>query len=40
MKRIIDPVIYDKHVSSDNKNLVRDFLIEKKSQGKAKSTLK
>lgn len=40
LKRIVDPIIYDKHVSSDNKNLVRDFLIEKKAQGKAKSTLK
>lgn len=40
MKRIIDPVIYEKHVSLDNKNLIRDFLIEKKAQGKAKSTIK
>ncbi|HDR7242613.1 TPA: tyrosine-type recombinase/integrase [Bacillus mobilis] len=40
MKRIVDPVVYEKYVSSDNKNLVRDFLIEKKAQGKAKSTLK
>ncbi|WP_142346846.1 tyrosine-type recombinase/integrase [Bacillus wiedmannii] len=40
MKRIVDPVIYENYVSSDNKNLIRDFLIEKKAQGKAKSTLK
>lgn len=39
MKRIVDPIIYDKHVSPNNKNLVKDFLIEKKAQGKAKSTL-
>lgn len=39
MKRIVDPVIYEKHVSPINKNLVKDFLIEKKAQGKAKSTL-
>ncbi|PHE68516.1 integrase [Bacillus wiedmannii] len=40
VKRIVDPVIYENYVSSDNKNLIRDFLIEKKAQGKAKSTLK
>ena len=40
MKRIVDPEIYEKYVNSDNKNLIRDFLIEKKAQGKAKSTLK
>ncbi|KMP32237.1 integrase [Bacillus cereus] len=40
MKRIVDPVIYEKYVNTDNKNLIRDFLIEKKAQGKAKSTLK
>ncbi|CAM4363420.1 integrase [Bacillus manliponensis] len=39
MKRIVDSVIYETHVSRFNKNLVKDFLIEKKSQGKAKSTL-
>ncbi|MED2104580.1 site-specific integrase, partial [Bacillus thuringiensis] len=39
MKRIVDQVIYEKHVSQENKNLVKDFLIEKKSQGKAASTL-
>ncbi|MEB9745610.1 site-specific integrase, partial [Bacillus cereus] len=40
MKRIVDQVIYEKHVSQENKNLVKDFLIEKKAQGKAASTLK
>ncbi len=39
MKRIVDQAIYEKHVSQENKNLVKDFLIEKKSQGKAASTL-
>lgn len=39
MKRIVDQVIYEKHVSKENKNLVKDFLIEKKAQGKAASTL-
>ncbi|MDA1985918.1 site-specific integrase, partial [Bacillus cereus group sp. Bcc13] len=39
MKRIVDQVIYEKHVSQENKNLVKDFLIEKKAQGKAASTL-
>ncbi|MEC2714916.1 site-specific integrase, partial [Bacillus cereus] len=40
MKRIVDQAIYEKHVSQGNKNLVKDFLIEKKAQGKAASTLK
>lgn len=40
MKRIVDQTIYEKHVSQENKNLVKDFLIEKKAQGKAASTLK
>ncbi|MCV5696271.1 hypothetical protein OFN29_28790, partial [Escherichia coli] len=40
MKRIVDQAIYEKHVSHENKNLVKDFLIEKKAQGKAASTLK
>ncbi len=40
MKRIVDQAIYEKHVSQVNKNLVKDFLIEKKAQGKAASTLK
>ncbi|EOO36953.1 hypothetical protein IIU_01556 [Bacillus cereus VD133] len=39
MKRIVDQAIYEKHVSQENKNLVKDFLIEKKAQGKAASTL-
>lgn len=39
MKRIVDHAIYEKHVSPTNKSLVNDFLIEKKAQGKAKSTL-
>ncbi|WP_144561444.1 tyrosine-type recombinase/integrase [Bacillus mycoides] len=40
MKRIVDKKIYDEFVSQDNKNLVKDFLIEKKAQGRAASTLK
>ena len=39
MKRIVNQEIYEKYVSQDNKNLVKDFLIEKKAQGKAASTL-
>ncbi|HEK9100211.1 TPA: tyrosine-type recombinase/integrase [Bacillus pseudomycoides] len=39
MKRIVNQAIYEKHVSQENKNLVKDFLIEKKAQGKAASTL-
>lgn len=39
MKRMVVRVIYEKHVSQENKNRVKDFLIEKKSQGKAASTL-
>ncbi|UYX52397.1 site-specific integrase [Bacillus thuringiensis] len=39
MKQIVDQAIYEKHVSQENKNLVKDFLIEKKAQGKAASTL-
>ncbi|MBR9742368.1 integrase, partial [Bacillus paranthracis] len=26
VKRIVDQVIYEKHVSQENKNLVKDFL--------------
>ncbi|MCU9941945.1 integrase, partial [Bacillus pacificus] len=26
MKRIVDQEIYEKHVSQENKNLVKDFL--------------
>ncbi|MCU5159919.1 integrase, partial [Bacillus pacificus] len=26
MKRIVDQAIYEKHVSQENKNLVKDFL--------------
>ncbi|MED2213228.1 site-specific integrase, partial [Bacillus thuringiensis] len=39
MKRIVNQAIYEKYVSQENKNLVKDFLIEKKAQGKAASTL-
>ncbi|HFK1476737.1 TPA: tyrosine-type recombinase/integrase [Bacillus paranthracis] len=39
MKRIVDRKIYDEFVSGDNKRLVKDFLIEKKAQGRATSTL-
>ncbi|MED3470159.1 site-specific integrase, partial [Bacillus thuringiensis] len=39
MKRIVDQAIYEKYVSQENKSLVKDFLIEKKAQGKAASTL-
>lgn len=39
VKRIVNQEIYEKYVSQGNKNLVKDFLIEKKAQGKAASTL-
>ncbi len=39
MKRIVDQASYEKHVSQENKNLVKDFLIEQKAQEKAASTL-
>ncbi|MGQ7114610.1 hypothetical protein ACUOFC_53490, partial [Escherichia sp. TWPC-MK] len=39
VKRIVNQAIYEKYVSQENKNLVKDFLIEKKAQGKTASTL-
>jgi integrase/recombinase XerD len=39
MRRIVDTVIYKAEVSPFNKNLVKDFLIEKKAQGRAASTI-
>jgi site-specific recombinase XerD len=39
-RKIVDPYEYDNLVSAENKRLVADFLIEKRSQNKAKGTLK
>lgn len=39
VKRIVNQEIYEKYVSQGNKYLVKDFLIEKKAQGRAASTL-
>ncbi|WP_459503088.1 tyrosine-type recombinase/integrase [Bacillus sp. C1] len=40
MAKIVDPKVYDQHVSQENKNLVKDFLIEKKAEGRAESTIR
>lgn len=38
--RIVDPYEYEHHVSAENKRLIKDFLIEKKAQGKRPNTIK
>jgi integrase/recombinase XerD len=38
--KIVDPIEFQHKVSQENKNLMKDFLVEKKSQNKAKGTLK
>jgi len=40
MRKIVDQNIYNEQVSVYNKDLARDFLIEKRSQGKTENTLK
>lgn len=40
MRKIVDVKVYNTQVSVENKSLAKDFLIEKKSQGKADNTLK
>lgn len=39
-RRIVDPYEYDNLVSTENKALVKEFLIEKRSQNKTAATLK
>lgn len=39
MKRIVDYAVYETAVNTYNKQMIKDFLIEKRSQGRAKSTL-
>jgi integrase/recombinase XerD len=39
-RKIVDQAIYDAEVSKTNKMIIRDFLIEKKSEGKATGTIK
>lgn len=39
MRKIVDQEIYDAEVSSMNKMTIRDFLTEKKSEGRAKGTI-
>jgi len=39
MRKIVDKKEYDEMVSKENKATIKDFLIEKKAQGKAKGTI-
>ena len=39
MKRIVNNTIYNNEVSTYNKNLIKDFLTEKRAQGRAKGTI-
>lgn len=40
MRKIVDMNVYENQVSKYNKSLIKDFLIEKKAQGRAVGTLK
>lgn len=40
MRKIVDYTIYDQVVNKDNITIAKDFLIEKKSQGKSSGTVK
>jgi len=39
VRRIVDFDVFDKYVNPDNKTLAKDFLIEKRSQGKSETTI-
>lgn len=39
MRKIVDKALYDAEVNEANKRLIKDFLTEKKAQGRSKTTL-